>query len=983
MGLCAALSAAAVDVARASDVGRYLPDGRAAFLGFLFSLYAALSVPIAEAARLSLAGLARLPLLRRAVHGTDSTDTEPMVPRWQVAAAGLVALLLSVAALRPAAAFALQRFHHRGLLALLLTGYALLILGAATLLALLGLSAALPAKAGLSSSGSLRTRNATTSSSGPLGVWLLVVSISQASFLLAAVATAAWIQQQTRWPLVQRATAIAVGLPALGLGLLSLGLAVAGLLRKRLRPPRSVPDGTLVRVLCALLPLLGSALALARQQADALRIVDLRPMVTISVAITAASACGLALHVWAPRCPTWLPPQRRRRTLWALSVLLPSLAWAMAVQLGSRESLRKAGIGLVPLCERIIQTQALVLDWDGDGAAGRLSIGGTDCDDLDASRHPGAFDWPDNGVDENCNAHDATTQPIVAASPLPLPAALPSQPNIVLVTIDALRSDHVSTYGYKRPTTPQLDALAADADSVVFDSAWAHAPSTRYSVPAILTGRYPSTIAWGSPQHHWPPEVLPQNRLISEMLRERGYSTTALLSYHYFEPSWGLARGFSDYDTHLMVLHSMGGDPAATSGSSARELADLALAKLPALLSSGKPFFLWVHFYDPHFRYERHPLEPGELAFGDGEQDLYDEEIRYTDRHIGRLLAAVRQSPAWNRTSVLVTADHGEGFGEHGIPPDRRHGYHLYANQTRVPFILRLAGLRQAFPSTPRRLGIPVGHVDIVPTLLHSVLRQVPQATEKQLLGQSLLPILSAPQAAAHRTVFQEVMYEGPTVRKALVTARWHLIQNLIPDGTVELYDLNSDPGETRDLAGQHGSATAQQELTARLSAWMDDSAVPADFATRAAAHVTTTAPSIRESISARIGECLDIVGAEQSASALRPSETLDVTVVYRARCRLPAGYRLFFHLRSDGGPFVNADHDFLDGLVPAQNLPVGRFVRDVTHIRLPAWFPRGPATLQVGLFQRNTRMPVSGAAGQARSDDRAVLVGHVQVIGP
>lgn len=163
----------------------------------------------------------------------------------------------------------------------------------------------------------------------------------------------------------------------------------------------------------------------------------------------------------------------------------------------------------------------------------------------------------------------------------------------------------------------------------------------------------------------------------------------------------------------------------------------------------------------------------------------------------------------------------------------------------------------------------------------------------------------------------------------------------------------------------------------------MDDSAVPPDFATRVAGHVTTTAPPIRESVSARIGECLDIVGAEQSASALRPNETLDVTVVYRARCRLPAGYRLFFHLRSDGGPFVNADHDFLDGLVPAQNLPVGRFVRDVTHIRLPAWFPRGPATLQVGLFQRNTRMPVSGTAGQVRVNDRAVLVGHVQVTGP
>lgn len=964
MGLCAALSAAAVDVARASDVGRYLPDGRAAFLGFLFSLYAALSVPIAEAARLSLAGLARLPLLRRAVHGTDSTDTEPMVPRWQVAAAGLVALLLSVAALRPAAAFALQRFHHRGLLALLLTGYALLILGAATLLALLGLSAALPAKAGLSSSGSLRTRNATTSSSGPLGVWLLVVSISQASFLLAAVATAAWIQQQTRWPLVQRATAIAVGLPALGLGLLSLGLAVAGLLRKRLRPPRSVPDGTLVRVLCALLPLLGSALALARQQADALRIVDLRPMVTISVAITAASACGLALHVWAPRCPTWLPPQRRRRTLWALSVLLPSLAWAMAVQLGSRESLRKAGIGLVPLCERIIQTQALVLDWDGDGAAGRLSVGGTDCDDLDASRHPGAFDWPDNGVDENCNAHDATTQPIVAASPLPLPAALPSQPNIVLVTVDALRSDHVSTYGYKRPTTPQLDALAADADSVVFDSAWAHAPSTRYSVPAILTGRYPSTIAWGSPQHHWPPEVLPQNRLISEMLRERGYSTTALLSYHYFEPSWGLARGFSDYDTHLMVLHSMGGDPAATSGSSARELADLALAKLPALLSSGKPFFLWVHFYDPHFRYERHPLEPGELAFGDGEQDLYDEEIRYTDRHIGRLLAAVRQSPAWNRTSVLVTADHGEGFGEHGIPRDRRHGYHLYADQTKVPLILRLPGLDRAAGAAPRIIDQPVGHVDLLPTLLNLVGAR--EGDEPQLLGRSLVPLLGQAPArdAPPYRVFQEVMYEGPTTRKALVAEAggrlWHYVRNVIPDDTSELYDLTTDPREERDQQGASSTHSAEQALAQAVAAWMDQSALPRDFAARVTGNLSGGPIAARAKVGARIGGWLEVVGADPPAGLQRGAPG-ELAVVLRGLRRVPPGYRLFCHLIGPGGTFLNLDHEPLSGLLPIQRLRPGQHLRDVFSVTVPPAYPSGRWRLELGLFRRAERAPVSG----------------------
>lgn len=982
-GLVAALAAAAVDVAGARDLARYAPDGGAAFYAFLAALYAAVAMPLAGLAGLGLAGLVRAPVLRRLAAESAQPDDAPKQPRWPLAVAIVAGLALSMAVLRPATLIALQRFHHRGLLSLLLTGYALALGAGCSLLATLllrhGSGAESPALSSAEhdgSAGDSRRR-------GPLSLWLLVVAASVAGFALSGVRVAAWIQQQTRWALPQRASGVAVALPLLLAGWLLLGLLLATVTRRRSAGlPRWLDAGWL-RGLAGLLPLGLAAWIVAQQQADALRIVDLRPLRTLLVGVGAALTCAWILRGIAGRFRTAQTPPQRRRLLVLLALLAPAVAWLVALQLGSREPLRKAGLGLAPLCERIIVAQALILDLDGDGAAGRLSIGGSDCDDWDASRHPGAFDWPDNGVDENCNAHDATTQPSRAPSPLPLPAALPSQPNIVLITIDALRSDHVSTYGYGRLTTPQLDALAADENSVVFDSAWAHAPSTRYSVPAILTGRYPSTIAWGSPQSHWPPEVLPQNRLISEMLRDRGYATTALLSYHYFEPSWGLARGFSDYDTHLMVLHSMGGDPAATSGSSARELADLALTKLPALLSSGRPYFLWVHFYDPHYRYDRHPIEPGETAFGDGEQDLYDEEIRYTDRHIGRLLAALRQSPSWGRTSVIVTSDHGEGFGEHGIPPDRRHGYHLYANQTRVPMILRMAGLRQAFPSLPKRIAAPVAHVDIVPTLLHSVLREPPQATEKQLLGQSLLPLLAQPAAAADRTVFQEVMYEGPTVRKALVTSRWHLIQNLIPDGTVELYDLSGDPQETHDRAGQRSTADEQQALQARLSAWMDDTAVPADFAPRVAANVTERAPSLASALSVRIGDCLDVVGVEQSATTLQTNQVLQVTVVYRPRCRIPAGYRLFFHLRSYTGSFVNADHDFLDGLVPAQNLPVGRYIRDVTRIHLPAWFPHGAATLQVGMFQRSTRMPVTGATGQALVSERAVLLGHVQVTGP
>lgn len=969
-GLAAAGAAAAFDVLRAGDLARFVgPSGGSAGLwAFLICLYGALGLPLGLGLALLSGGLSRLTTDRSAPQARPGPS--PLIRLLgTVAALGLAGLVL-----RPAALVALQRFHHRGLLSLLLTGYGLLCCASLLAIAWL-LLRALPRQA------ATEQPPATRQPTPPAGVTL---GLAVALFLPLGNGAVARVQAWPRLSLPDRAGAVAGVLPLLaGVSLGLVALAYRLFVRLRGSPvdaahPAPRPSLPVVWGLSLLLPL-ASLTALLYRQREALRIVDLRPIYTLLLAAANGAAIG-ALGLWL--LPRRL--QSLRRFGLPIGLALPPLLWLGALQLGQREPLRKAALSLAPVAERIILSQALILDLDGDGVAGRLSIGGGDCDDWDSSRHPGAFDWPDNGIDENCNGHDATTRPPPATGDLPLPAALPSQPNIVLITIDALRADHVSVYGYPRATTPKLAELAADPDSVVFDSAWAHAPSTRYSVPAILSGRYPSTIVWGSPQVHWPPEVLPQNRLISEMLAERGYQTTALLSYHYFEPAWGLARGFADYDTHLMFLHSLGGDPAATSGSSARELSDLALSKLPTLLSTGRPFFLWVHYYDPHYRYEPHPLEAGETAFGDDEPDQYDNEIRYTDRHIGRLLAALRGSPAWAKTTVMVTADHGEGFGEHAIPRDRRHGYHLYANQTRVPLIVRLAGLRAAFPNAPSRVSTPVGHVDLVPTILHSVLRAPPQATEKQLLGQSLLPLLAAPAAAGKadddRVVFQEVMYEGPTVRKALVSSRWHLIQNLIPDGTTELYDLKNDPGETQDRAADSSLRATREALGNRLSAWLDDSAVPADFAARVERYVTDSPPATAQPLSARIGDCLEVVGSELSASQLQHGQSLQTTLVFRLRCRIPAGYRLFLHLRAGSGPFVNADHDFLDGIVPAQHLPVGRYVRDVTRLSVPMWFPAGPATLQVGLFHRNERLPVQGPDAQILARDRAVIAATVQV---
>src|SRR6185369_17685371 len=180
---------------------------------------------------------------------------------------------------------------------------------------------------------------------------------------------------------------------------------------------------------------------------------------------------------------------------------------------------------------------------------------------------------------------------------------------------------------------------------------------------------------------------------------------------------------------------------------------------------------------------------------------LYDGEIRFTDLHLGRVLARLRELGLWDRTAVVVTGDHGEGFGEHGVT---EHGFDLYAAQTKVPFIVRVPGL------PAQMVRAPAGHVDIAPTLLNLARA----TTDPAFLGRSLVPELagapssSLPPAATDRRaapaprVFQEVTSERGK-KRALVTEDLHVIWNWTPENTTECYDLTADPEERHDLWGR------------------------------------------------------------------------------------------------------------------------------------------------------------------------------------
>ena len=419
------------------------------------------------------------------------------------------------------------------------------------------------------------------------------------------------------------------------------------------------------------------------------------------------------------------------------------------------------------------------LDFDGDGFA--RALGGGDCDDRDPLVHPGAPDIPGDGVDADCDGEDATDALPAPARMVELPATVPPDLNLLLVTIDTLRADHLGSYGYPRPTSPAIDALAAEG--ALFENGWAHAPSTRYSMPAIAAGRWPSAITWD--ESIWWPRLGPAVRTTAQALHDAGYFTGGLFSFNYFALAdhRGFERGMDEYHAERAALHVAVNGPMESRGSSSREITDDAIAFVNA--HRDKKFFLWIHYYDPHLSYETHPEVP---SFGTSRIDGYDGEIRFTDMHLGRLIAHLRAAGLWSRTAVVLTGDHGEGFGEHGIT---EHGFDLYPAQTKVPFIVRVPGI------APRRVRVPVGHIDIAPTLLNLARG----AAEPSFIGHSLIPDVGGPPApdTDTRAVFQEVTSERGK-KRALATTTRQLVWNAVPGDTTECYDRVRDPAEERDI---------------------------------------------------------------------------------------------------------------------------------------------------------------------------------------
>ena len=297
-----------------------------------------------------------------------------------------------------------------------------------------------------------------------------------------------------------------------------------------------------------------------------------------------------------------------------------------------------------------------------------------------------------------------TTAGVMAAAIVVLAAAAwfwlhrPAPPNVIAITIDTLRADHLGSYGDRDAVTPTLDALAGRG--VRFADAVAHAPLTLPSHASLFTGLTPARHGIRNNPEFALGESIPT---LAERFRAAGYDTAAFVSGFPLSRRFGLGRGFDLYDDQF---------PRGDVGSAApytERRADATTTAARAWLGRGtsqdrKPYFLWVHLFDPHRPYD--PPQPFRDRF---REKPYDGEIAFVDAEIGKLLTAVGD-PEGNRTIIAVTADYGEGLDEHGEPT---HGLFIYNSTIRVPLIL-------AGPGVPRSQTIEtlVRLIDVTPTLL-------------------------------------------------------------------------------------------------------------------------------------------------------------------------------------------------------------------------------------------------------------------------
>lgn len=359
------------------------------------------------------------------------------------------------------------------------------------------------------------------------------------------------------------------------------------------------------------------------------------------------------------------------------------------------------------------------------------------------------------------------------------------RPNVVILTVDTIRADRLGCYGYAEAHTPNLDAFASER-AVRFDQAATAAPITLPAHCSILSGTYP--VFHGV--HDNDGFILDEGvETLAEILAEAGYSTGAVVGAYPLEGRFNLDQGFDHYDDDFRADWTQSELAARTDHTFG--FVERSAAKVNAAASGwldqhdGSPFFLWLHYFDPHQSYQ--PPAPYDSMFT---ASPYDGEIAYVDENFGDLIADLEERGVLDNTVVVVVGDHGESLGDHD---EQTHAAFVYDTTMRVPFLMSAPD-----PAlTPgSEINTQVRTIDIAPT----VLELVGLRPGTQMQGRSLLPVLRNPQGAPTEPALMECLFPryhyGWAPLRAVRTEQWKYVLAPVP----ELYGFGTDPGEHRNL---------------------------------------------------------------------------------------------------------------------------------------------------------------------------------------
>jgi choline-sulfatase len=383
------------------------------------------------------------------------------------------------------------------------------------------------------------------------------------------------------------------------------------------------------------------------------------------------------------------------------------------------------------------------------------------------------------------------------------------RPNVLLITIDTLRADHLGSYGYAAAQTPALDALAARG--LRFERATTVAPLTLPAHSSLMTGTFPAYHAVRDNGGYY---LGDDQVTLAKVLRARGYRTGGFISAFVLDGRWGIGQGFDRYyDNFDLSKYRLDVGLDAVQRP-ANEVVSKAVEWLDQ--DSSRPFLAWVHMYEPHAPYDA--PESFRTRFPPTMVGAYDAEVATADAQIARLIEHLRASRRLDNTIVVALGDHGESLGEHD---EEQHGFFVYDVTTRIPLIIAGGGL------APRVVRDQVRIVDVMPTILDMLHVEPP----KPVQGQSLLPLTRGARLdliAVSETWYPRHHY-GWSELTSIRDERYHFIAA----PRRELYDTQTDPHETRNIADANPARADAQERALREFLARTSSAARKDAAPR------------------------------------------------------------------------------------------------------------------------------------------------------